>query len=139
MVLVDGAGIPLGMHLSSANLAEVNLAEVTLDNVAVSRRGRGRPRKKPLRIVADKGYDSRALFLRMKRKGIDFIVPHLRNRKNKFQDARKLRRYRRRWIVERTNAWFFNFRRLTVRYERNLRLFQAFFHFACLLIALRHF
>jgi transposase len=126
MVLVDGKGVPLGVHLSPANLAESQLADTTLDQVAVPRRGPGRPRKKPERIVADKGYDSRGLHLRMKRKGILFIAPHLRNRKNPFQDCRHLRRYKRRWIVERTIAWLFNFRRLTVRYEHKIELFQAF-------------
>jgi transposase len=139
MVLVDGKGIPLGVHLSSANRAEVHLAETTLDQVAVPRGGPGRPRKKPRRIVADKGYDCRGLHLRMKRKGILFIAPHLSNRKNQFQDGRHLRRYKRRWIVERTIAWLFNFRRLTVRYERKVELFQAFLFMACAIIALRQF
>ncbi len=139
MVLVDGKGIPLGVLVSSANHAEAKLAEPTLDQVAVPRRGRGRPRKKPLRIVADKGYDSRLLHLRMKRKGILFIAPHLRNRKHPFQDGRHLRRYKRRWIVERTIAWLFNFRRLTIRYERKIELFQAFLFMACAMIALRQF
>jgi transposase len=137
MVLVDGQGIPLGMHLSSASPGEASLAETTLDQVAVPRR-RGRPRKKPERIIADRGYDSRALWERMKRRGIDLVVPHLRTRKRRFQDGRKLRRYRRRWIVERTNAWLLNFRRLVVRYERKLELYRAFVCIACALITLRH-
>ena len=139
MVLVDGKGIPLGVHLSSANRHEMKLAEATLANVSVRRAARGRPRNKPQRIIADKGYDSQRLRDAMKAKRIDFIVPHLKNRKHKPQDRRKLRRYKRRWIVERTNAWLFNFRRLFVRYERILDNYQGFFHFACALIALRRF
>jgi transposase len=138
MVLVDGQGVPLGVHLSSASPGEASLAEATLEKVAVPRR-RGRPRKKPERIIADRGYDWRALWLRMKKRGIDFIAPHLSTRRHKFQDGRKLRRYRRRWIIERTNAWLFNFRRLVVRYERRVEHYQAFVHFACALIALRQF
>lgn len=136
MVLVDGKGVPLGVHLSSASPAEASLAEATLDQVAVPRR-QGRPRKKPIRIVADRGYDWRELWQRMRARGIDLIAPHLGNRKNRFQDGRKLRRYRRRWIVERTNAWLFNFRRLVVRYERIVENYLAFVHMACALIALR--
>jgi transposase len=139
MVLVDGKGVPLGMLLSAANRAEAHLAEETLDQVAVRRAGPGRPRKKPDRIIADKGYDARPLWLRMKARGIDFISPHLSNRKTIFQDGRKLRRYRRRWIVERKFAWLFNFRRLFVRYERETRLFHAFLCLACALIAMRRF
>jgi transposase len=87
--------------------------------------------------VADRGYDSRALWLRLKRRGIELIAPHLRTRRHRFQDGRKLRRYRRRWIVERTNGWLLSFRRLTVRYEHKLELFTTFVHIACALIVLR--
>ena len=139
MVLVDGAGLPLGMLLSSANRPEAHLAEETLDQVAVPRVGPGRPKKKPKRIIADKAYDWRTLWERMKKRGVDFISPHLSNRKNPYQDGRKLRRYRRRWIVERTFAWLFNFRRLFVRYERQVRLFRAFICLAFSLIVLRRF
>lgn len=136
MVLASGQGIPLGVELAAANRYEGDLALQTLDNVLVKRPCNGRPR--PERIIADKGYDSRKLRDAMKSRGIDFIVPHLRTRKRKTQDGRKLRRYRRRWIVERTNAWLFNFRRLFVRYERILENYRGFLHFACALIAARH-
>ena len=139
MVLVDGQGIPLGVHLSPANRAECQLAEATLATVAVPRGGPGRPKQKPGRIVADRGYDSRALWARLKQRGIDLIVPHRRSRKTRYQDGRKLRRYRRRWIIERTNAWLLNFRRLTVRYEYKLEHYRAFVYLACLLITLRQF
>jgi transposase len=131
MVLVDGQGLPLGMYLSAATPAESSLAEATL-NARVTRR-------LPTRIIADRGYDARALWERMKKRGIDFIAPHIRTRTNRFQDGRKLRRYRRRWIIERTNAWLFNFRRLTVRYENRIELFRAFLQLACVMIALRRF
>jgi len=42
-----------------------------------------------------------------------------------------------RWIVERTNAWLGNFRRLVVRYDRSLTIYRAFFHIACFMIVLR--
>jgi len=131
MVLVDGQGVPLGVHLSSASPGEASLAEATLAQRVT--------RKLPERIIADKGYDWRALWERLKKRGIDLIAPHLRTRKHRFQDGRKLRRYKRRWVVERTNAWLFNFRRLTVRYERRVELFKAFLQLACALIALRQF
>jgi transposase len=91
----------------------------------------------PARIIADKGYDARYLWEAMKERGVDLIAPHLRTRVNRYQDGRKLRRYRRRWIVERTNAWLFNFRRLIVRWENKLEAFSGFLHLACAMIALR--
>jgi transposase len=136
MVVVDGQGIPLGNHLDSASPAEVALLETTLEKIAVPRR-RGRPRKKPLRIIADKGYDCDPLRKRLKRRGIELICPNRSNRTRKTQDGRRLRRYRRRWKVERTFSWLNHFPRLVVRWDRSLTIYSGFFHVACLLITLR--
>jgi transposase len=139
MVVVDGQGIPLGSRLESASPAEVTLIEATLAQVKVPRKGRGRPRSRPERVIADKAYDSAPLRKRLKRRGIELICPHKRNRvKKKLQDGRKLRRYRKRWKVERSFAWLGNFRRLVVRYDRDVKSYQAFFQIACLLITLRY-
>jgi transposase len=127
------------VHLSPANRAESQLAEETLAQVAVPRTGPGRPKQKPRRIVADRGYDSVKLWARLRRRGIDLIAPHLKTRKHRFQDGRGLRRYRRRWIIERTNAWLHNFRRLVTRYENKLDHYRAFLYAACMLITLRQF
>ena len=115
----------------------MTLLEPTLATVAVPRAGAGRPRQKPERLIADKGYDSDPLRARLKRRGIELIVPHRSNRtKPPTQDRRKLRRYRRRWKVERNFAWFGNYRRLLIRWERQLKMYLAFFHLACLMITL---
>ena len=66
-----------------------------------------------MRVIADKAYDRDALRKRLRQRGIELICPHKRNRvRPATQDERVLRRYQRRWIVERTNAWLENFRRL---------------------------
>ena len=139
MVVVDGRGLPLGNYLHSASPAEVKLAETTLATIRVTRSHHaGRPRQKPLRVIADKAYDSDPLRKRLQKRGIELICPHKRNRvRPATQDGRALRRYRRRWIVERTNAWLGNFRRLVVRYDRSLTIYGAFFHIACFMIVLR--
>ena len=137
--LVDGRGVPLGNYLHSASPAEVKLAETTLAAIRVGRSHHaGRPRQKPLRVIADKAYDSDPLRKRLRQRGIELICPHKINRvRPATQDGRALRRYRRRWIVERTNAWLGNFRRLVVRYDRSLTIYGAFFHIACFMIVLR--
>jgi len=134
MVVVDGRGLPLGKYLHSASPAEVKLAETTLATIRVGRRHHaGRPRQKPLRVIADKTYDSDPLRERLRQRGIELICPHKKNRvRPATQDGRALRRYRRRWIVERTNAWLGNFRRLVVRYDRSLTIYGAFFHYRLL-------
>jgi transposase len=140
MVVVDGQGVPIGSTLASASPSEVTLAEETLETVKVPRKGRGRPKKRPLRLIGDKGYDSDPLRKRLKELKIDLIVPHRKNRtKAKVQDGRKLRRYRKRWKIERTFSWFNNFRRLVVRYERLLTTYRGFFHLACIMIVLNRF
>jgi len=139
MVVVDGAGVPLGDHLHSASPAEVRLAETTLAAIRVGRRHRaGRPRQKPVRVIADKAYDSDPLRKRLRQRGIELICPHKKNRvRPATQDGRALRRYRRRWIVERTIGWLGNYRRLVVRYDRSFQIYRAFFHIACFMIVLR--
>ena len=139
MVVVDGQGVPLGSKLESATPGEVTLAEAALESISVPRGGRGRPRKRPLRVVADKAYDSDPLRWRLLQRGILLISPHRDGRqKPSLNDGRELRRYRKRYKVERTFAWLGNYRRLLVRYDHDIKMYQAFFHVACLLVTLRH-
>ncbi len=140
MVVVDGEGIPLGIHVTSASPAEVTLVEPTLDTIRVPRAGRGHPRQKPPRLIADRGYDSDPLRERLGRRGITVIVPYRVNRTARpYEDGRQLRRYRHRWIIERTFAWLGSFRRLLVRHERFTSMYRALLIFAAALIALRRF
>ena len=132
MVLADGQGIPVGVTVHSASPAEVTLVAPTLK---MSRRLLGRL---PQRLIADKGYDSDPLRAALAKRHIQQITPHRCNRRRApRQDGRALRRYRRRWKIERTIAWLGNFRRLPVRYDRSLQIYRAFFHIACFMIVLR--
>ena len=93
----------------------------------------------PWHLIADRAYDSDKLRTRLQARHIQLICPHRRGRvRPSLQDGRSLRRYRKRWKIERTFAWLGNFRRLVVRYERKIALYRGFFHLACLLITLRH-
>jgi transposase len=68
------------------------------------------------------------------------IAPHRRNRKKpRTQDSRKLRRYKRRWRIERLFAWLGNFRRLVVRYERRVENYLGFVRLGCIVILLKVF
>jgi transposase len=112
-------GLLLGVRLESASPGEATLAEATLAEVRVPR-AKGRPRQKPKRVIADRAYDSDPLRERLKKRGIELIVPYRSNsRHRRYEDGRKLRRYKRRWIIERTNAWIGQFRRLLVRHEHS--------------------
>jgi transposase len=74
MVVIDGNGLPSGFHLDSANCAEVKLAEQTLDTIQVART-RGRPKQRPAKLVADRGYDSRDFRHALRRRGIQMCIP----------------------------------------------------------------
>jgi len=74
MLVIDGTGLPLGFHLASANSAEVKLAEQTLDTIGVPR-PRGRPKQRPMKLVADRGYDSSALRRALRHRGIAMCIP----------------------------------------------------------------
>lgn len=94
-------------------------------------------------MIGDKAYDSDGLDQRLlEERGIEMIAPHrmVRNRKKEpTQDGRPLRRYRRRWKVERFFAWLNNYRRLTVRWEFHAANFLGFLKLGCMMILLRHF
>ena len=130
MAVADRAGLPLAIHVGSASPHEVTLAVPTVARRFV--------RPPPRRLIGDRGYDSDLLDAQLATQGIDLSAPHRRNRtRASSQDGRPLRRYRRRWKVERLHAWLQNYRRVLVRYERHLENYLGFVHRACLLILLR--
>ena len=95
--------------------------------------------EKPERLIGDRAYDSDPLDEILAEQGIRLIAPHKRNRKKpKTQDGRALRRYRRRWKVERLFAWLQNYRRILVRYDRFLENYLAFVHLACIIIFIKN-
>jgi transposase len=130
MVVADGQGVPLGISTHPANPAEVTLLEETLAAVKTG---------KPQRLICDRAYDSDPLRQRLARRGIELITPRRSGRvKPKTQDGRALRRYKRRWKIERTIAWLGNFRRLATRYEKHIEIYNTLLHMACALITLRY-
>lgn len=132
MVLLERQGLPLGICLAPATPAETSLVDQTLAARLTPHR------RLPRRLVGDKGYDSDRLRRQMARRGIAFISPYKRSRIDRpFEDLRRLRIYRERWIIERTIAWFGAFRHLLIRHDRSTRMFLAFFQFAAALIVLR--
>ena len=93
----------------------------------------------PARLIGDKAYDSDPLDKKLATEyGIEMIAPNRRKRKRKTQDGRPLRRYRRRWKVERLFAWMHSFRRLVTRWEYHVENFLGFVQLACLHMMLRH-
>ena len=92
-------------------------------------------------MIGDRAYDSDPLDERLKHQhGIELIAPHkINRRKAKTQDGRKLRRYRRRWKIERLFAWLHNFRRLVTRWEFYEANFLGLLQLGCILILMRNY
>jgi transposase len=133
MAVADGNGLPLAICTERASPAEVKLVSRTLEQRFIA--------DVPQRLVGDKAYDSDGLDDELLHQfGIDMIAPHRQGRKTErvTQDGRALRRFKRRWKVERLFAWLYNFRRLVVRYEYHAENYLGFIHLACLMILLRH-
>jgi len=133
MAIADASGFPVAAHIESASPHEVKLVEETIDS--------GFTEYAPVRLIGDKAYDSDGLDqILFDERGIEMIAPHRKGRKKiKTQDGRKLRRYRKRWKVERLFAWLQNFRRLVVRYEYHAENFLALVQLGCSIILLRLF
>ena len=131
MAIADRAGLPVSVHVASASPHEVTLVKETLDATFAP--------GEPERLIGDRAYDSDPLDAELAERGVEMIAPHRRNRKKaKTQDGRKLRRYRKRWKIERLFAWLANFRRLVVRYERRAANYLGFVQLGCVVILLRH-
>ena len=131
MAVADGAGFPLAISVGSASPHEVTLVEDTLDKRFT--------KEMPERLIGDKAYDSDPLDERLQQQGIQLIAPHKSNRKKPAtQDGRPLRRYVRRWKIERLFAWLQNFRRIQVRHDRSLNNYLAFVLLGCMIIFLRN-
>lgn len=132
MAIGDAHGLPVAIYLASATPHEVTLVEATLAQRFTT--------QIPTRLIGDRAYDSDPLDAKLKPNGIQLIAPHRNNRvRHKTQDGRVLRRYRRRWKIERLNAWLQQFRRVVTRYEVYADNFLAFVQLACILILFRHY
>jgi len=132
MAVADRHGLPLALWVTSASPHESRLVEQTL---------RARfCRATPPRLIGDRAYDSDALDQQLReRHGVELIAPHKYNRsKPATQDGRCLRRYRRRWHVERLFAWLHNYRRVVTRWEYHAANFLGMVQLACVLVLLRH-
>jgi transposase len=132
MAIADRAGFPVALYVSSASPNEVTLVERTLETCFTA--------TQPERLIGDKAYDSDPLDEQLRARGIALIAPHrAKRRKPKTQDGRALRRFKRRWKVERRNAWLLNARRVVVRYDRDLEHYYGFVRLAGIRILMRRY
>jgi transposase len=119
--------------VARASPHEVRLVEATLEDRFLP--------EYPVRLIGDRAYDSDPLDATLRTEfGIDLIAPHRPARtRPATQDGRALRRYKRRWVVERFFAWLHNSRRLVIRWERHVENFVGMLQLGCMRILLNRF
>ena len=117
--IVDRHGLPLSVSTHAANHHEVRLVQLCFDFYMIE--------AKPGTLIGDRAYDSDPLDDELRKDGIEMVAPHRSNRRKRAtQDGRRLRRYARRWLVERFFAWIQWQRRILVRWEFYPKNFLGF-------------
>jgi transposase len=129
MAIADGHSLPIAVSIASGQRHEAPLVLETLQARFT--------RVLPERLVGDCAYDSDGLDAELRTRDVEMIAPHHPRRRRKTQDGRPLRRYWRRWQVERLFAWLFSFRRLVTRYEHHAANFLGMLQLACIAILSR--
>jgi transposase len=118
-VVTEKTGLPLSAGIAAANVGEPELLLPALDDIPVEV-----PEGTPV-VAAD---------------GFTPVIPHRKSRKRPSRnDGRRLRRYRRRWRIERTNAWLHCYRGLAVRWSYYSFMYMGLVHLALIHMALQRF
>ena len=129
-LLVDATGIPLAWTVTGGNRNDVTQLLPLVDRVPPVRGKVGRPRRRPERLTADRGYDHDKYRRELRRRGIGSEIARR-------QTAHGSGLGRARWVVERTFAWLHHFKRLLVRYDRRHEIHEAFLAIGCCLVCFR--
>lgn len=126
-LITDARGIPLAAHLTGANRHDSTQLRALVQAVPPVRGKRGRPRRRPRALLADRGYDAEPhrRWLRALR-----IRPHIARRRTPHGSGLG----KQRWVVERSFAWLHQMRRLRTRFERRADIHQAFLTLGCALV-----
>lgn len=132
-IVADASGLPLGAAAAAANVSEYQLAMPALDDVPIQI-----PEGTP--VIADRGHDSDELRDDIEDEGLEPVIPHRRGRvRPSRNDGRQLRRYRRRYVIERTNAWLHCYRGLAVRWAYYSFMYLGLVYTAFIAMALKRF
>ena len=133
-MLVDANGIPLSVFVDAANVSEVAMGYVVVQLTLALLSPMA---KQPIPVLGDKAYDCDWLRNELWKSGLVLVSKHRSNRvKEKTSDGRRERRLKRRWKIERSNAWLHSYRRALTRYEKSINRYEGFVSLACAFMAL---
>ena len=129
MAIAARNSVPLAVTIDSASPHECKLVDETLAGSFLD--------ELCAKLIGDQAYDSDPLDRHLDEEyGLEMIAPNRENR-SPAQDRRALRRYKRRWAVERFFAWLQWFRRLVTRYEFHAENLLGMVRLGCMRIMLR--
>jgi transposase len=136
----DGRGRPLAVVLTPGERHDSTQLAAVLDAIRVPRPGGGRPRKRPDRVVADKGYSYARCRRLLRARRIPHTIPerrdqrarraHTPGRKPAFDRAV----YRRRNVVERCINRLKQWRGLATRFEKRAANYRGLVVIASIMI-----
>ena len=136
----------MAVVLTAGQVHDSTQVAAVLDRVRVPRRGPGRPRKRPVSILADKAFGGKPSRTKLRRRRIRAVIPTKTNeraaRKKRGSDGGRpylfdKEQYRQRNLVERCINRLKHFRRIATRYDKRAENYQAFITIACILLWLR--
>lgn len=128
----EGKGKPVVFELTPGEQHESTVFEKLMEGGAIKRRGRGRPRRLPARIAADKGYSNKKIRLYLSKRGIGITIPRKSNERHKGPFDKEL--YKQRNRVERLFNRLKHFRRIATRYEKRAVNYKAMLILAAILL-----
>ena len=132
-VVVEASGLPLGLQTAAADVSEQQLLMPALDDVPI-------PVPPGTPLIADKGHDSDPLRDELEGEQLLPIIPHRNNRvKPSRNDGRRLRHYRHRWLIERTNAWLHCYRAVATRWAYYSFMYVGLVYLSFIHMALQRF
>jgi transposase len=131
-VRCEGRGKPVAFELTPGQQHESTVFERLMDNGAIKRAGRGRPRRLPKRVAADKAYSSKRIRRYLAKRGIGITIPRKCNERHKGKFDKEA--YKQRNIVERLINRLKQYRRIATRYDKRAANYKAFLTLAAILL-----
>lgn len=128
----EGKGKPVVFELTRGETHESTVFELLMENGAIKKVGRGRPRRLPARVGADKAYSNKRIRAYLAKRGIGITIPRKSNEKHRGRFDKEA--YRKRNIVERLFSRLKQYRRIATRYEKRAHNYKAFLSIAAILL-----
>ena len=116
--------------VSGANRHDSKMFEKCVDAIPAIAGLAGHPRKRPAKLLADKGYDYKRCRQHLRRRCIAGRIGRRR-----IKSSERLGKHR--WVVERMHSWFAGFGKLRIRVERRLDIHEALLKLAAAIICAR--